>query len=159
MNSLSIKLKVRELSEEFPSKIEKRTRIKLMDSFAEYIKNLYIRSLEDQMYSSRYKGNWEPVEDLGYLEFIGDTPEENILDIIISNIEVKKSLAYHQIRIDPHVRYPKKKSKLTLLRVLNAIEYGTSKFNARPIFRSVISSIDEDIAILWRSYLFRKGVL
>lgn len=155
----SIKLDVGKLlyySEVLKPRISNETLLMLIRSFSVYVRDLYKVMIAESIYSNRYKGDWEPIKDEGYLEFLGTTPSEHILDLIYDALEIREIKNNIVIRFEPEYKYPG--SKLTLVRVLKAIDNGTSKFNARPILKDAVSHLNRNISGLWRVYLRQKGV-
>lgn len=160
MNSYEIMINVTKLlhySNPPKSKVDNKTLVMLINSFSEYIRKVYMSMIESKIYSARYKGEWEPVNDPGYLEYIGTTPSEHIIELMYDALEIKSIKRDIRIRFDPSYKYPN--SKLTLISVLNAIDTGTSKFNARPLLKSLSRELNASIPRLWRAYLKQKGVL
>lgn len=160
MSSLDIRInidKFLDYSESLGSTIEKKTLIMMIKSFSEYVLELYGRMITEAIYSNRYKGNWEPVSDKEYKEYIGTEPVNDIIQVMRDALEVKK-IGYHfLIRFNPHYKYPG--SKLTLDKVLRAIDSGTSKFHARPIFSKIQRDINKHLYELFRGYLKMKNVI
>lgn len=160
MNSYEITINVTKLlhySNPPKSKVDNKTLVMLINSFSKYIRNVYMSMIESKIYSARYKGEWEPVNDPGYLEYIGTTPSKHIIELMYDALEIKSIKRDIRIRFDPSYRYPN--SKLTLISVLNAIDTGTSKFNARPLLKSLSRELNASLPRLWRAYLKQKGVL
>lgn len=160
MSNLDIKININKLldySESLGSTIEKKTLVLMIKSFSEYVLELYGRLIEESIYSNRYKGHWEPIEDEGYREYIGVTPVDNITLLIRESLESRKIGYHYVIRFKPNYRYPG--TRLPISRVLRAIDSGTSKFHARPIFSKIIREINSHIYELWRGYLKMKGVV
>lgn len=160
MSSLDIKISIKKLSNYSASldrSRKKKTLLLMIESFAHYILHLYLSMIEESINSRRYRGKWEPVEDEGYIEYLGVTPETNILYLIQEALEVKKIGNYFYVRVNPHYLYPG--TRIPLIRILKAIEYGTSKFNARPIMSKSAREISRHIMDLWRGYLTMKGVI
>lgn len=160
MNALDIKINIKKLtdySESLKSTVDDDTLLLMIKSFAKYIRVMYGCLIEEAIYSKRYKGKWEPTEEEGYLEYLGTTPKIHIIYLIEEALEVKKVGTNFMVRINPHYKYPG--SRLTLLKVLRAIESGTSKFNARPILAKEARKINRNIKPLWRGYLKMKGAI
>lgn len=125
-------------------------------SFAEYIRRLYLKLIEEDMNSNRYRGNWEPSEDKGYQEYLGVIPKYNILELLDNSLEIKKIGYTIYVRINPYMKYPG--SRRSFLDVLRAIEYGTSDFPARPILAKNAREIQKNVLRLWKGFLMMKGV-
>lgn len=159
MTSLDIKINIKKLSNYSASsdRVKRKKTLLVIESFSRYVANLYLSMIEEAINSRRYKGNWEPVDDPGYIEYLGVTPETNIIYLIRDALEVKKIGNNFYVRFDPHYKYPG--TKLSLIKVLRAIENGTSKFNARPIFSKIVKEINSHILSLWKGYLAMKGVI
>lgn len=160
MTCLEIKISIKKLSDYSASldKSEnKKTLLLMIESFSHYILKLYLSMIEESVSSRRYQGKWEPTEDEGYLEYLGATPSADILNLIEDSLEVKKIGNYFYIRVSPGYKYPG--TMIPLARVLRSIEYGTSKFNSRPIFSKITRKINNNIQSLWRGYLTMKGVI
>lgn len=159
MTNLDIRINVKKLmdySESLKPHLKEETLLMMIESFAYYILRLYVSMIEESIYSNRYKGKWEPVEDEGYREYLGTDPKGDILTLIFESLEVEKIGYNFVVSIEPHYKYPG--TELPLVRVLRAIDSGTSKFNARPIFSRIISQINSHLLSLWRGYLKKKGV-
>ena len=160
VSNLEIRVNINKLieySESLQSSVDRKTMIKMIRSFSQYLSGLYVRMIIESINSNRYKGNWEPREDKGYQEYLGVKPEIDITTLISDSMEVKKIGYNFIIRVNPRYKYPG--SKLTLVKVLRAIDNGTSRFHARPIFKRILKDIDSNILRLWKGYLLRKGVL
>lgn len=160
MSNLDIKININDLldySASLGSTIEKKTLLKMIKSFSKYVLELYGRLIEEAIYSRRYKGRWEPVDEEGYQEYLGVTPVEDIITLMRDALESRKIGYYYVIRFKPTYRYPG--TRLPLTRVLRAIDRGTSKFNARPIFSKIIREINSHMYDLFRGYLKMKGVI
>lgn len=159
MNNYEVRINIGKLlhySSISKSKVDNETLLMLINSFSLYIKKTYISMIYESIYSRRYKGEWEPVDDLGYLDYLGTTPSDDIFELIYDAMEIRSIKQNIVVRITPSYRYPG--SKHTLLAVLNAIDNGTSKFNARPILKSIVRYIQYNLSRLWRIYLRQKGV-
>lgn len=135
---------------------DKKLFYKLVGSFAHYVLRLYKLMIKEDMHSNRYKGVWEPIEERGYIEYLGVIPQKNIYDILCESLEVAKIGYNYIIRVNPYDKYPK--TKIPLSRVIRAIEHGTSKFNSRPLLASISREINKNILELWRGYLSMRGV-
>lgn len=160
MNSLDIKINIKKLTDYSASlrrTIDKKTLLLIIESFSKYVMNLYGVLIEESVNSNRYNGIWEPLDDEGYKEYLGIEPTGNILSYIKEGFECKKIGYNFIISINPKMKYPG--SKFSLKRVVTAIEYGTSKFNARPILRRIVNNINRHILDLWRGFLKMKGVI
>lgn len=160
MTSLDIKINIKKLSDYSASldkDTKKKTLLLMIESFSNYILRLYGSMIEEAINSRRYKGKWEPVEEEGYLDYLGVTPKVNILYLIEEALEVKKIGSNFLIRINPYYRYPG--TDIPLVRVLRTIENGTSKFNARPIMSKIVVQIRSNILDLWRGYLMMKNII
>lgn len=160
MSSLEIKVNVRVLedySKKFFDKIEKKTLLKIIKAFSEYLLELYGSLIEEAVNSNRYKGQWEPVDDEGYKEYLGTEPTGDILYYIKDALEVKKIGYNFIIRIDPKKKYPG--SNLSVERVVLALDNGTLKFSARPILKKIIRQIRSHIKELFRGFLKMKGAI
>ena len=161
MTNVSIKISINELSHystSIGSLLEDKTLLSLViKAFASHIKNLYGQMIEEEIHANRYKGKWEPVDDEGYREYLGVTPTGYILEYIRDALEVVKKGTNYIVQIDPHYKYPG--TKIPLVRVVRAIDSGTSKFNAHPIMRKIILRINSHLLTLWKSYLMQKGVV
>lgn len=160
MTNLEVKVsitKLLEYSDFLEDEIDKRTRIKLIGSFCEYLKRLYITMVEESMNSNRYKGRWDPRDEIGYINYLGVIPKKGILSILADALEVKKMGYNFYIRVNPRKKYPG--SKLTVLKVLRALENGTSDFSARPILYKVSKEIRSNLLDLWRGWLKMKGII
>lgn len=129
----------------------------IVEHFSHYVLSLYGSMVEESINSRRYKGKWEPIDDPGYLDYLGAVPKLPIIYLIKDALEVKRIGYNFIIRINPRYKYPG--SKLTLVKVLRAIDSGTSDFNARPIFSKIVRKINSNILDLWKGYLKMKGVL
>lgn len=159
MTNIDIKINTKYLmdySASLKRTVGEDTLLLIIKSFATYIKNFYGCLIEESINSPRYKGKWEPIDEEGYLEYLGTVPEKRILYYIRDALEVTKQGSNYIIRIDPHYRYPK--SRLPLVRVLRAIECGTRDFVARPILAKSARKIRSHILQLWKGYLSMKGV-
>lgn len=159
MISYEIKIDISRLlhySEFLKSHISNETLLMLIKSFSEYVRDLYLLMIEEEIFSNRYKGRWEPIEDKEYLKYIGTIPTNHIMSIIEDAIEIRKIKQSIIVRIDPEYLYPG--SKIRLLMVLRAIDNGTSKFNARPLFKSIVRQLNSSLPSLWKNYLRKKGV-
>lgn len=159
MKSYEINIDIAKLlhySDSIKSYIDNKTLLMIIKSFSLYVRDLYLSMIEEEIYSRRYKGNWEPVEDEEYLKYIDTTPSSHILILIKDAIEIREIRNNIVIRIEPSYKYPG--SSLSLLKVLSAIDNGTSKFNARPILKSIVRQINSELSTLWKSYLKKKGV-
>lgn len=160
MSNLDIKININKLmdySESFGITKNKKILLKIIRSFAEYVLQFYGRLITEAIYSNRYKGKWEPVDDPEYVDYIGTTPVEDILVVMKDALEVKKIGYYFVIRFKPNYKYPG--SKLLLSRVLRAIDSGTTKFHARPIFTRIIRDINKNLYALYKGYLTMKKVI
>lgn len=160
MTNLDIKINIKKLSDYSVSlkrTIDEDTISLMIKSFANYIRILYLEAIQDAMNSKRYEGQWEPIEEKGYLEYIGVTPVKDILLIIEDALEVKKIGYNFIVQFNPHYKYPK--SKIPLVKVLRAIEQGTHEFNARPILKKIVRNINKNLINMWRGYLTVKGVI
>ena len=158
MTNLDIKINILKLSSYVGKKGIGDKKLSLMvEYFSHYILNLYGRVIESEINSRRYRGKWEPVDDPGYLEYIGVTPERPMIDLIAEALEVVKIGYNYIVRINPRYMYPG--TRIPLMTVLRAIESGTSKFNARPILAKSTREINKNIVKLWKGYLKMKGVL
>lgn len=160
MIKFDIKININELKDYsafLHKSVKKRTLLTMIESFSYYVRELYLDYIKKAIFSRRYKGNWEPVDEEGYLEYLGVTPQEHIFSLIKDALEVKKKGYNFVIRFNPHYDYPG--TKIPLIKVLRAINYGTSKFNARPAFRGIANDIEDNIVDLWRGYLTMKGVV
>lgn len=159
MTNLEIKINIRKLRND--RKVQKYKDEKsftlLVEHFAKYIARLYVDLIEKAIESHQYKGKWEPVDDEEYIKYLGTEPKKNIIVLIKEAMEVKKVGYNFIVRINPYYRYPD--SDLTLLQVLRAIDNGTSKFPARPIFNKIVRSLNNQLLRLWRGYLTKKGVI
>jgi len=144
-------------SESLDDTIDKKTLVLMIKSFSEYVLELYGRLLVEAIYSNRYKGKWEPVDDDGYKEYIGVTPVEDMTLLMRDALEAKKIGYYCMVRFNPRYMYPG--TRIPLSKVLRAIDSGTSKFNARPIFSKIIREINSNIYDLFKGYLLMKGVI
>lgn len=137
--------------------ISNETLIMIIKSFSNYVRDLYLAMIEEAVYSRRYKGDWEPIDEEGYLEYLGTTPSDShILSLMVDAIEIREIKKNIIIRFDPKYYYPD--SKLPLVKVLKAIDNGTTKFNARPILKSIVRELNTSLPSLWKSYLKKKGV-
>lgn len=160
MNSLEIKISIRKLknySASLKRTTNEKTLLMIMESFSNYVMNLYGVLIEEAINSNRYKGVWEPIDEEGYQEYLGTEPTGDILVYIKEAFEVKKIGYNFIIRINPNKRYPG--SRIPLYRVVLAIDNGTSKFNSRPILKKIINKINHHILDLWRGFLKMKGVI
>lgn len=159
MNNYDIKINVPSLlhySVLSKSKVDNETLLMLINSFSWYVRKTYVSMIYESIYSSRYKGDWEPIYDQGYLDYIGTNPSADIFDLIYDALEIRSIKQNIVIRIDPDYMYPN--SKLKLLTVLNAIDNGTTKFNARPLLKGVARKLRFKLHSLWRVYLRQRGV-
>lgn len=161
MTNLDIKIEINILlyySRPWESTVGKKTLLMMMKPFAEYIRVLYLRSIREAMKSPRYKGKWEPRDEEGYLGYLGvDTFSDDISMLMEEALEVKKIGKNYFIRFNPYYKYPK--SSLSLIRVLRAIEHGTSDFSARPILVKCKRNIQRNLRELWIGYLTLRGVI
>lgn len=160
MTTLDIRIRVNTLSdysEYLKRKSGEKTLLLIVKAFAEYIRILYISLIEEEMNSRKYRGKWEPVDDEGYLEYLGVTPVKDILPLIEEALIVKKVGHTFYVQFDTHYEYPE--SGIPLITVLKSIEYGTSKFNARPIFRKNVNLINKNMTTLWRGFLKKRGAV
>lgn len=158
-SNLEIRVNIRkiiEFSKPLQKTIDNKTLIKMIYAFSSYLSELYLDLIDEAINSNRYKGKWEPTDDKEYREYIGTTPKADIIDLMAEAIEVKKIGYYYVIRFNPRYKYPE--SKLPLIKVIRAIDGGTAKFHARPIFKKILRDIDSNIFKLWKGYLLRKGV-
>lgn len=160
MDRLDIRVNIKSImdySESLKKDLSEETILSLIEQFSLFLVDIYLMFIQDSMCSRVYKGKWEPVDDENYLKYIGTTPQEHIYDSIKSSMSSKKIGNNYIVGIDQSKKY--KGSKLSLVQVINAIEYGTSKFNARPIFRKILTTIRKDILDLWRGYLTLKNII
>lgn len=160
MNSLEIRINITKLKNYSATAlrtVEEKTLLTMIESFSKYVMNLYGMMIEESINSNRYKGQWEPVDDEGYKEYLGTEPVGDIISLIQDAFEVRKIGYNFIIRINPKKKYPG--SKIPLERVILAIDHGTSKFNSRPILRRITNQIRSHILDLWRGYLLMKGVI
>lgn len=158
--SLDIRIRINTLAEHsrgLRKQMGRKDFTDLVRSFSKYVRVLYLMMIEEAMNSNRYKGNWEPVDDEGYLEYIDTNPSIPILQLIQDALEVRKIGNNFYVRFEPHYRYPV--SHRTLVQVLRSIDKGTSKFNARPIFNKILKTISSHIIELWRGYLTIKRII
>lgn len=130
---------------------------RLVLSYAKYLRNIYLGMIEESIYNTKYEGQWEPSSDEAYQKYLGTTPVKNTVELLSSSIEIVKSGYTIAIRINPNLKYPG--SNLSIVQVIKSLEYGTSKFNARPIFRTILRKMQGNILSLWRSYLTKKGII
>lgn len=159
MTSLDIKISTRELSEidNLPKRLSDKRLLRVtISDFSRYIRRLYLAMIEEAISSRRYRGQWEPIDDKGYIEYLGVTPSIPILELINDAIESQRVGYNFYIRIQPKYKYPG--SNLYLVDVLRAIDNGTAKFNARPIFKKIVRELNQSMISLWRGYLAMKGV-
>lgn len=160
MSNLDIKINIRRLMDYSGSldvSEDKKTLLSMIESFSSYVSELYLSMIQESIYSRRYKGEWEPVDDPEYVEYLGTTPDTHILILISEALEIKKIGYNFIIRFNPRYRYPG--TRHYLVNILRAIDRGTSKFNARPIFHKIVSQIRSHIPELWKGYLSMKGVI
>lgn len=160
MSNFDIRINIRNLTNytlKSGISTNKKTILLMIEDFSYYIRNLYLLSLEESINSKRYKGKWEPIEEKGYIEYLGVTPKVPIMSLIEDSMEVKKVGYNFIVEINPKYKYPG--SKLPLVKVLRAIDRGTSDFNSRPIFNKIISEMRRRVMDLWRGYLLKKGVI
>lgn len=160
MASLDIKINIRELSDYgvMISDIQdKKSLLTMIESFSRYVRRLYISMIREAINSRRYRGRWEPIDEEGYVEYLGITPRGSILNTIQDSLESRKIGYNFIIRVNPNYKYPG--TDIPMIRVLRAIESGTSKFNARPILSSIVRKINMNIKELWKGYLAMKGVI
>lgn len=160
MTSLDIKIsisKIKDYSVSSLSKKEEKTLLMLIESFSMYVMNLYGILIEEAVNSNRYRGQWEPMEEKGYKEYLGTEPTGDILLYLKKSLEVKKIGRNFIIRVNPKIKYPG--SDLSIEKVILAIDNGTSKFNARPVCKRIVSQIRAHILDLWRGFLLMKGVI
>lgn len=129
----------------------------VVGAFAAYLRELYGLMVEEAINSNRYKGEWEPRDDEGYQEYIGTKPTTSMITLISRSLYVKKRNREYIVTFDERKRYPG--SKLTIFRVLKAIEYGTSKFNARPMMVKITRKLNRNLLSLWKGFLTMKGVI
>lgn len=160
MTNFDIKINIRKLSRYIsPSPEEDIDKIilKMIESFAHYVLNLYGQMIEESINSRRYRGKWEPVDDPEYVEYLGVSPSTEIIYLIQESLEVEKIGYNFVVRFNPYYKYPG--TKIPLIRVLRAIENGTSRFNARPILAKSAIEIRKSLLDLWKGYLTMKGVI
>lgn len=160
MTGLDIRINIKKLTDSstfLDDRIKKRTLLLMIKSFADYVSELYLHLIEEAIHSRRYKGRWEPLEEEGYLEYLGVSPTVGILSLMKDAIEVKKIGYNYVIRFSPYYLYPD--TRIPLVRVIKAIEKGTSEFNARPIVLKQNVLIRTHIRELWKGYLAMKGVI
>jgi len=160
MSNFDIRISIKKLSNysaSLDNTEDKKTLLLMIKSFSYYISNLYLRLIEESINSRRYNGDWEPVEDKEYKNYIGTVPTTDILYVIGDALEVVKIGHNFVVRVSPKYKYPG--TNIPLIRVLRAIEYGTSKFNARPLLAKNSQHINRRILDLWRGYLMMKGVI
>lgn len=160
MSSLEVKvdiLRLLRLGKNSASKVDEETLLEYIEQFAHHIRNLYLRLIEEAMNDRRYGGEWEPRNDPEYLEYLGTTPNFYLLDLLDEALEVKKVGYNYIIQFNRRMRYPG--THTPLVKVLRAIDAGTSKFNARPIFSKIRYRLRHRITDLWKGYLIRKGVI
>ena len=159
MTNINIRIRIKKISDYSKSSgdtFKKKTLLLMIESFAYYILNLYGRLIEEEINSPRYKGKWEPIEEKGYIEYLGVTPHISILYLLQDSLEVRKIGSSFIVRVTPTYKYPG--TKLYLLKVLRAIEQGTADFNARPILSKNARKIENRIIDLWRGYLAMRGI-
>lgn len=154
---LEIKISIAQLQRYEIDETNKKKHLMIMESFAHYIRRLYLRLLRDEMDSNRYKGQWEPIHDLNYIEYLKVIPNRDIYSIIKDALKVEKVGNYFIVRIDGYYKYPG--SSRYLEDVLSVIEYGNSKVDARPIMRKSIRFIDMNMDRLYKGYLSMRGVI
>lgn len=160
MNTLDISIKIYELSNYNKSLREElgdRELLKMIREFSKYILRLYIFLITEEINSNRYKGEWEPKDDEEYQKYLGVVPKGNLLEYLEESLECRKVGYKFVIRVNPKSKYPG--SNIPLTKVLKAVEYGTSKFNARPILVRVKRTISDNMIDLWRGFLTMKGVI
>lgn len=160
MTSLDIKINIREFSNYSAAlgrNSDKKTKLMIVESFSYYILRFYLRLIEEAIYSRRYQGQWEPIDEQGYIDYLGVVPTNDILSLIKDALEVEKIGYNFIVRINPHYKYPG--TNIPLVRVLRAIETGTSEFPARPILAKITSKVRRRLFDLWRGYLTMKGVI
>lgn len=160
MTNLDIRINIRELTDysaTLEDKIDRKTLLLIMKSFSKYVAALYVKMIEEAINSRRYKGKWEPITEEGYIEYLGTSPKVDIFYLIEEAMVVDKIGSNFIVRIDPHYEYPD--SDLRLIDVVRAIDNGTSKFNARPLFIRIVSKLRSHITDLWKGYLAMKGIV
>lgn len=160
MRSLDIKINIKELTNYSASSDlikKKKTLLLMIKSFAEYLRSLYLHLIKEEINSKRYQGNWEPIEEKGYQEYLGVSPQSDIYLLVEDAMEVKKLGNNFVVRINPYYKYPD--TRIPLLKVLRAIENGTSDFNARPLMSKVVLELQKNVIDYWRAYLAMKGVI
>lgn len=159
MTSLDIRISISKLldySDVLRKTDRRKTSLLIIEDFAHYIRELYIKMVAESIHSRRYKGKWEPVEDEGYLEYLGTTPSLDILYLIEEALLVEKTGYNFIVSFNKRYKYPG--TDLSLVKVLRAIEYGTSEFNPRPILAKIVGEIRGNLLDLWRGYLTMKGI-
>ena len=93
MDSLEIKINIKKLTDYSASlkrTIDEKTLLLMIESFSKYVMNLYGVLIEEAINSNRYKGVWEPIEEKGYLEYLGTKQTGEILLYMREAFEVKK---------------------------------------------------------------------
>ena len=160
MSNLDIRIDIKKFShmnKSLAKNLEDDVLELLVKSFADYILRLYFRMIEESINSRRYKGNWEPIEDKSYLEYLGTTPVSDILICIREALKIKKIGYNFVVTFDDRYNYPG--SRIPLVQVLRAVDSGNKEINARPIFRNITYPIQGNLTKLWKGYLTMKGVL
>lgn len=137
--------------------ISNETLLMIIRSFSSYVRDMYKAMILEFIYSKKYKGSWEPVEEEGYIEYLGVPPSDtDIVYLMYEALEIREIKNNIIIRFDPKYLYPG--SRIPLIKVLKAIDNGTSKFNARPVLRPIVRQLNSSIPELWRLYLKQRGV-
>lgn len=161
MRDFSIRLSVidlRNYSITLGTKLNDENLTIVLNKFSEYLIALYGTLIENAINSSRYKGDWEPIDDEEYRKYIGTNPRKSlILPLMKASLIYDKRGYFYVIRFDEDLKYPG--SELSVLDVLRAIEYGTSKFHARPIIRKACNLIKSNVRRLWKGFLTMKGLI
>ena len=160
MTNLDIRVDTKKLTKYLrasKSSVDEETMMKLVEKFSSYLRSLYLQLIYEEIHNRRYRGHWEPVTEIGYLEYLDTTPTIDIYDLIEEALEVSKVGSNFLVRFRPSYRYPG--SRRPLILVLRAIECGTTDFNARPLLYKCVKSIESHMYDLWKGYLAVRGVI
>lgn len=150
--------KLKHYSKSLVNSIDPKTLSVVIEGFSRYVQRVYIVEIRRAMRkSNRYRGQWEPVDDPGYVEFLGTSPTNQMYDYLPLIFETVKVGPNWIIRVSDSYVYPN--TSLKILKVLRSIEHGTTKFRARPLINKVASEVEHSILALWRYYLYSQGVL
>lgn len=134
------------------------TLLVLIKNYTNYIKALYMSMLGEEIYSDRYDGYWEPINDPDYIDFLGTQPYRNgIEELLVESIVVEEIKDRIIISHSRRFRYPK--SHRYLNEVIQAIDSGTSKFNARTLIKPIVKSLTQTQSSLWKNFISKEGII